>query len=134
MNEVTISIPTAPEPEYAERYRRRQGQLVTEDTRPVLKVEVYDSQDGYGITGEDMIPGRSITIRTDKDFQVRLLYLREGKSEYPIYLYADPRNKGRVHLAWTLADGSERGGDLSGGKTVDLRDVWADGWIIEGKV
>ena len=128
--DVTISIPAAPEPEYSTRYRRSHGEAPV-DERPVLRVEVYDAHDGYGIVGEDMVPGRSITIRADKDYQARLLYLREGKSVDPIYLYTDPRNEGKVHLAWTLADGSERGGDLSGGKTIDLRDIWADGWIIE---
>ena len=78
-----------------------------------------------------MIPGRSITIMADQDYQARLLYLWEGKAEYPIFVYTHPQNEVKVHLAWTLADGSERGGDISGGKTVDLRDVWADGWIIE---
>ena len=131
MNEITISIPTVPEPEFAERYRRSQGGDITDDNRPVLRVEVHDSQDGYGIVGEDMIAGRSITIRADKDYQARLLYLQGNKPGYPIFVYTHPQNPGRVHLAWALADGSERGGDLSGGKTVDLRDVWADGWIIE---
>ena len=131
MNEITISIPTAPEPEYATRYRMGQGQAVTDDTRPILKVEVYDAHDGYGIVGEDMVPGRSITVRADKDYQARMLFLREGKSDYPLFVHTHAQNTAKVHLAWTLPDGSERGGDLSGGKVVDLRDVWADGWIIE---
>ena len=130
---ITISVPTAPEPEFAARLRRSKGTLVTDDTRPILRAEVYDSKDGYGIAGEDMIPGRSITIRADKAYQARLRYLREGKSEYPLFVYTHPQNKGKAHIAWVLKDGSERGGDLSGGKTIDLRDVWADGWIIEAK-
>ena len=133
MAEVTISIPTAPEPEFAARYRQSKGQLITDDTGAVLRVEVYDAHDGYGIAGEDMIPGRSITIKTDSDFQARMRYLRSGKSAYPIYIYTAPRNLGKVRLSWQLADGAERGGDLSAGKTIDLRDVWADGWIIEAK-
>ena len=128
---ITISVPSAPEPEYAAQYRRNKGEKGTDDTRPILRVEVYDSQDGYGITGEDMIPGRSVTIRADKAYQARLRFLREGKSDYPLFLYTHPQNKGKAHIAWVLKDGSERGGDLSGGKTIDLRDIWADGWIIE---
>ena len=130
---ITISVPTAPEPEYAALYRQRKGENVGIDTRPILGVEVVDARDGFGIVGEDMIPGRSITIRADRDYHARLRYLRKGRSEYPLFVYTHPMNKGKVHIAWVLNDGTERGGDLSGGKTIDLRDVWADGWIIEAK-
>ena len=129
--ELTISIPTAPEPEYSAQYRRGKGETVTDDTRPVLKAEAYDALDGYGIAGGDMLPGRSWSFTATKDFNVRLLYLRKGKSEYPLFVYTHPRNTGQVHIAWVLADGSERGANLGPGKTFDLRDVWADGWIIE---
>ena len=132
-NAITISIPTAPDPEFAQRYERSKGKLVTDDTRAILRVEVYDAKDGYGIVGEDMIPGRSITIRADTDYQARLRYLREGKSEYPIFVMPHARNDSKVHIAWVLEDGTEHGGNLSGGKTADLRDFWADGWIIEAK-
>ena len=133
IDEVIISIPTVPEPEYHLRKRWLNYEDTSGDESPLLRVEVYDSKDGYGIVGEDMIPGRSITIRADKEYQARLTYLREGKSPYPIFVYVIPQNKGRTHLAWILDDDREAGGDLSGGKTVDLRDVWATGrWIIEG--
>ena len=132
--EVTISIPVAPEPEYARRYRGIKGEDVSEDAHPVLKVEVYDSSDGYGIVGEDMIRGRSISIAPDKDYQARLLHLPGGeKPDYPIFVYTHPQNTGSVHISWVLPDGSERGGELGPGKTIDLRDWWADGWIIEVK-
>ena len=132
--ELTISIPVAPEPEYAAKYRRmHEGSHVVAPT-PVLKVEVYDSQDGYGIVGEDMVAGRSISISPNKDFQARMRYLPGGgKPDYPIFVYTHERNEGRVHIAWALADGSERGVNLLPGRTFDLRDVWADGWIIEAK-
>ena len=56
--ELTISIPTAPEPEYAAKLRRMyEGRYPSEEAAPVLRVEVYDSIDGYGIAGEDMIRG-----------------------------------------------------------------------------
>ena len=131
--EVTISIPSAPAPPADQQYRRKQGQIVTPDTRPILKAEAHDSIDGYGIAGGDMIPGQSWTFMASRDFHIRLLHLREGKADYPLLVYTHPRNTGQVHMAWTLADGSERGGDLGPGKTVDLRDVWSNGWIIEAK-
>ena len=115
------------------RYRSGRGEMITEDTRPVLKVEVIEAKDGYGIVGENMLPGRSITVRADRQYHVRLRYLREGKSDYPLFVYTHPRNTGQVHIAWVREDGTEAGGDLSGGKTIDLRDVWADRWIIEAK-
>ena len=133
MNDVTISVPTFPEPEYAAKYRRGYGGGDTDATRPVLRVEVYETKDGYGIAGEDMVPGRSITIRADKDYQARLTYLLKDKPEYPLFIHIHDRNTGQTHIAWVLPDGSERGGNLSHGKTVDLRDFWADAWIIEGK-
>ena len=130
--ELTISIPVAPEPEYAAKLRRlREGTLVVGE-KPVLRVEVFDSHDGYGIVGEDMMAGRSISISPNQDFQARLLYLPGGgKPDFPMYVYTHERNEGRVHIAWVLADGSERGVNLLPGRTFDLRDVWADGWIIE---
>ena len=134
MNEITISVPTAPTPEFAQKYARSKGQRWTEDDRPVLRVEVYDAHDGYGIVGEDLIPGRSVTIRADRDYQARLRYLREdGRSEYPLFVMPHERNRSTVHIAWVLADGSERGANLGPGKTVDLRDFWSDGWIIEAR-
>ena len=36
-------------------------------------------------------------------------------------------------MAWTLADGSERGGYLDPGITFHLLDFWSSGWIIEAK-
>ena len=131
--DLTIFIPVAPEPEYAARLRRLQGGPPSISVpEPVLRVEVFDSHDGYGIVGEDMVPGRSISISPDRDYQARMLYLPGGeKPDYPMYVYAHERNEGRVHIAWVLADGSERGVNLLPGRTFDLRDVWADGWIIE---
>ena len=129
---VTISVPTAPEPEYAKRYRSMNGGKVTVVVeKPVLRVEVYESKDGYGIVGEDMIPGRSITIRADKEYHARVTYLGKGKYPDPILIYTHPQNPGKVHVAWELKDGTERGGDLSGGKTINLQDIWAEAWIIE---
>ena len=87
---ITISVPTAPEPEYAALYRQRKGENVGIDTRPILGVEVVDATDGFGIVGEDMIPGRSITIRADRDYHARLRYLREGRPEYPLFVYTHP--------------------------------------------
>ena len=133
LNAITIFIPAAPDPEYAQRYKRMKGGLAAEDARPVLRVEVYDAKDGYSIVGEDMIPGRAITIRADKDYQARLRYLREGDPKYPIFVMPHARSDSKVHIAWVLSDGTERGGNLGPGKTVDLRDIWADGWIIEAK-
>ena len=132
--QITISIPTTPEPEYAAKYRRSQAGQYVDSTRPILRVEVFDSKDGYGIVGEDMIPGRSITIRADKEYQARLTYLDgSGKADTPIFVYTHPQNTGQTHIAWVLEEGLERGGNLAGGKTIDLRDIWADGWIIEAK-
>ena len=131
--EITISVPTAPEPEYAAQHRRSKGEWVGDDTRPVLSAEAYDSVDGYGIAGGQMLPGRSWTFTATEGFNIRLRHLREGKSEYPLFVHTHGRNTGKVHVAWVLPDGSERGAVLSPGKTFDLRDVWADGWIIEAK-
>ena len=133
--ELTISIPTAPEPEYATRYRRilSGNHLPKEGYTPILRVEVFDSQDGYSIVGEDMIQGRAISISPNQDFQARLLFLHSKKKpNYPIFIHPHAQNEGRIHIAWVLSDGSERGVNLLPGRTFDLRDVWADGWIIEG--
>ena len=80
-----------------------------------------------------MVPGQSWTFTASRDFHIRLLYLRGDKAGYPLFVYTHPRNDGKVHMAWTLSDGSERGGDLGPGKTIDLRDYWSNGWIIEAK-
>lgn len=124
MNEVTISIPITPKP-YQDANR---------DCDVLLSVEVHDAKDGYGILSKDMVPGRSITIRADQDYQARLTYMRDdGKSPYPIFLYVHPRNKGKTYLAWQRVDGSEAGGNMSPGTMADLRDWGGQGrWIIEG--
>ena len=130
--ELTISIPVAPEPEFAAKYRRMKEGSHVVAPRAVLRVEVFDAHDGYGIAGEDMVPGRAISISPNQDFQARMLYLRgRAKPDHPIFVYTHPQNEGRVHVAWVLDDGSERGVNLLPGRTFDLRDVWADGWIIE---
>ena len=133
MNHVSISIPSVPRPEYDKVYAAKHGGDYTDDRKPLLRVEAYDAETGYGIAGEDMIPGRSITIRADRDSGSYHVLAKRQVREYPILIYVHPQNVGKTHMAWVLSDGSERGGDLSGGKTVNLQDVWADGWIIEGK-
>ena len=129
--EITVFVPTAPEPEYSRQYRKSKGESIADDVQPVLKAEAYDSVDGYGIAGGDMIPGRAWSFTAIEGFNIRLLYLREGKPDFPIFVYTHERNIGRVHIAWVLADGLERGVNLLPGKVVDLRDIWADGWIVE---
>ena len=131
--ELTISIPVAPEPEYAAKLRNLHGRIPAElDIGPVLSVEVFDALDGYAIVGEDMLAGRAISISPNKDFQARIRFLKgKDKPDYPILFYTHARNEGRLHLAWVLPDGSERGVNLKPDQTFDLRDVWADGWIIE---
>ena len=129
--EVTISVSSFPRPEADVRYDQRMGKSTAVDTRPILRAESYDSEDGYGIVGGDMIPGWSWTFNAERDFTLRLLYLREGRSEYPLFVYLHPEVGAKVHLSWVLADGSERGAILEPGSTADLRHWWADGWIIE---
>ena len=130
--ELTISIPVAPEPEFAARYRLMKQARVGSSAQLVLSVSVHDAKDGYGIVGEDMLQGRSISISPNVDFQARLRFLGgTEKPDYPIFIHAHARNEGRVHIAWILPDGSERGVNIKPGTTFDLRDVWADGWIIE---
>ena len=137
MNEITISVPSAPIPEFATILAQNRGERWADDTRPVLSVLVVDTDDGYGIVGEDMVPGRSVTIRIDpeRQYEARLRYIREDdQSIYPLLVYVHPYNTEQVHVAWERADGSEAGGNVGVGKTLDLRDVWTKKhWIIEAK-
>ena len=134
--EVTVHIPSFPTPEYDDKYREGKGENVTLDRQPILRAESYDSIDGYGIAGGDMRPGMSWTFNANRDFIIRMLYLRKGKSEYPLFVLTHPRNNGRVHLSWILGDSTEHGGVISPGMTADLCDWWTKdkAWIIEAKV
>ena len=131
---VTISIPIFPKPRADDQYEQRRGRSTGPDRKPILSAESYDTIDGYGIAGGDMIPDSSWTFNAERDFTLRLRYIRGGKSEYPLLVYLHPEPGRKLHLRWLLKDGSERGAILEPGRTADLRYWWADAWTVEAKM
>ena len=103
MIEIEVNISTGPRPKVADQYDAIFGDGPPQpDNKPMLRVEAYDAIDGYGIAGEDMRPGSSRAFNSEKDFQIRLSYLRDPKIKpiHKLHVYVNDRNTGRVKFSW----------------------------------
>ena len=75
--------------------------------------------------------GQSWTIHVDGGYQARIRPHSGERPDVPMFVHAHARNSVPVKLSWVLPDGREAGAALAPGRTADLRDWWADGWLLE---